>query len=104
VADALPQAEGYPETSIEDFLSQVAAKENVLADSTPKQALLDLGVQVCTGVNKGFTELEIVNDFVVKVSAKYPNVMDVEAFGQTIYDAAVVTLCIQEDPDAISVP
>lgn len=103
-ADALPEAEGFPETSIEDFLSQVAAKENVLADSTPKQALLDLGVQVCVGVDKRFTELEIVTDFVTKISAKYPNISDVEAFGQTIYDAAVLTLCVPENPDAISIP
>ena len=102
IVDAAPIAEGFPETAIKDFLSQVAAKENVLADSTPKQSLLDLGVQVCAGVDKGFTEEEIINDFVLKIGAKYPNIVDVESFGQTIYDSAVATLCIKEDPDAIS--
>ena len=102
VVDAVPVAEGYPETAIEDFLSQVAAKENVLADSTPKQALLDLGVQVCSGVGKGFTEEEIIADFVIKIADKYPNITDAESFGQTIYDSATATLCIKEDPDAIS--
>jgi hypothetical protein len=102
VVDSVPEAEGYPETAVEDFLSQVAAKENVLADSTPKQSLLDLGVQVCAGVEKGFTEEEIINDFVLKIGAKYPNIVDAESFGQTIYDSAVATLCIEEDPDAIS--
>jgi hypothetical protein len=99
IIDAAPIAEGFPETAIKDFLSQVAAKENVLADSTPKQALLDLGVQVCTGVDKGFTEEEIINDFVLKIANKYPNILETEAFGQTIFDAAVFTLCLKEDPD-----
>jgi hypothetical protein len=99
IVDAAPIAEGFPETAIKDFLSQVAAKENVLADSTPKQALLDLGVQVCAGVDKGFTEEEIINDFVLKIANKYPNILETEAFGQTIFDAAVLTLCLKEDPD-----
>lgn len=104
VVDTVPVADGFSQTSIEDFLSQVAAKENVLADSTPKQSLLDLGVQVCTGVDKGFTEEEIINDFVLKIAAKYPNILDAKAFGQTIYDSAVMTLCFKQNPDALPVP
>lgn len=94
-----PEAEGFSETAIADFISQVAAKENVLADSTPKQALLDMGVQVCSGISKEFTEEQIVSDFVLKINLKYPNVLGAEAFGKTIYDAASVALCFKEDPD-----
>jgi hypothetical protein len=94
-----PVSEGYTEVAIEDFLSQVSAKENVLADSTPKQALVDMGVQVCTGIDKGFTEEEIINDFVLKIANKYPNILDAESFGQAIFDSASLTLCLKEDPD-----
>lgn len=97
--ETAPVAKGYSASVITDFVSQVAAKGNVLADSTPKQALVDMGVQICSGLNKNFTKDEIISDFVLKINTQFPKIVDVESFAKTIFDSASLTLCYKGDPN-----
>ena len=88
-----PTAKSYSSDSISAYLNRLESRGNELTTALTMQEGLDLGVQVCDGIQNGFTKDEILTDFERAISFKFPGINGVKELSIDVFESASRNLC-----------
>lgn len=91
--NVMPQSQDYSQSQIEAYVKWLRSRENVLAGSLTPKELFDLGTQVCGGLGKGFSQVEIASGFKNTLMARFPGLSGVPELVDDVMQSAQKDLC-----------
>mgnify|MGYP006270357865 FL=1 len=88
-----PEVPNISDEAVKGYLDAVKAKGGQLVGVLTDKELVDIGVQLCQGVNDGFSNNKIVDGFTSTISKNFPGIPGISDFGGKALDAAMENLC-----------
>lgn len=92
----IPDVPGVDPELVSDYLYDLRSQGDSLLDSLTNDELISVGLEMCSGVDDGFSEQELIAGFVKSMTQRFPNLEGFEYMGMSVFSASTTYLCPPE--------
>lgn len=92
----IPDVPGVDPELVSDYLYDLRSQGDSLLDSLTNDELISVGLEMCSGVDDGFSEQELIAGFVKSMTQRFPNLEGFEYMGKSLFNASSTYLCPPE--------